>query len=89
MCDERVRLSRHAPVTTAMDDMLRRRTSSRSSFENACACLTDDAAERPPRSVALGRGARLDAGSDRGGERAAGACDLIATPKLDGVNPPA
>jgi hypothetical protein len=41
------------------------------------------------RLVALGRRAWLFAGSDRGGERAASIYSLIATAKLNGVDPQA
>lgn len=41
------------------------------------------------RGIALGRRAWLFAGSDRGGERAAAMYTLIATAKLNGVDPQA
>src|SRR5215469_3872455 len=41
------------------------------------------------RAIALGRRAWLFAGSDRGGERAAAIYTLIATAKLNGVDPQA
>ena len=44
-------------------------------------CLTNNAAERAPRGVALGRKAWLFVGSDRGGERAAFMYTLIGTAK--------
>ena len=50
-------------------------------------CLTNNAAERALRGVALGRKAWLFAGSDRGGERAAAMYSLIVTAKLTGVDP--
>ena len=43
-------------------------------------CLTNNAAERALRGIALGRRAWLFAGSDRGGERAAAMYTLIAPP---------
>ena len=42
-------------------------------------CLTNNAAERALRGIALGRKAWLFAGSDRGGERAAAMYSLIVT----------
>ena len=45
------------------------------------------AAERELRGVALGRRAWLFAGADRGGERAAAMYSLIATAKLNGIDP--
>ena len=44
-------------------------------------CLTNNAAERALRGIALGRKAWLFAGSDRGGERAAAMYSLIVTAK--------
>jgi hypothetical protein len=48
-----------------------------------------NAAERALRGIALGRRAWRFAGSDRGGERAAAVYSLIATAKLNGVDPQA
>src|ERR1700723_4151665 len=52
-------------------------------------CLTNNAAERALRGIALGRKAWLFAGSDRGGERAAAIYTLIGTAKLNDVHPQA
>ena len=52
-------------------------------------CLTNNAAERALRGIALGRKAWLFAGSDRGGERAAVIYTLIQTAKLNDVDPQA
>lgn len=49
-------------------------------------CLTNNAAERALRGVALGRKAWLFAGSDHGGERAASMFSLIVTPKVNDVD---
>ena len=89
MRDERARLSRHAPVARAMDYMLRRWPSFASFLKDGRACLTNNAAERALRGVALGRKAWLFAGSDRGGERAAFVYTLIVTAKFNGVDPQA
>ena len=50
-------------------------------------CLSNNAAERALRGIAIGRRAWLFAGSDRGGERAAAMFTLIETAKLNGVDP--
>jgi transposase len=50
-------------------------------------CLTNNAAERALRGIAMGRKAWLFAGSDRGGERAAAMYSLIVTAKLNDVDP--
>ncbi len=52
-------------------------------------CLTNNAAERALRGIAIGRKAWLFAGSDRGGERAAAMFTLIETAKLNGIDPQA
>ncbi len=51
--------------------------------------LTNNAAERSLRGIALGRKAWLFTGSDRGGDRAAFMYALIVTAKLDDVDPEA
>ena len=48
-------------------------------------CLTDSAAERCLRGIALGRKSWLFCGSDRGGERSAAMYTLIVTAKLNDV----
>ncbi len=52
-------------------------------------CLSNNAAERAPRGIALGRKSWLFAGSDRGGERAAATHSLIVTAKMCAVDPKA
>jgi transposase len=52
-------------------------------------CLSNNAAERALRGVAIGRRNWTFAGSDRGGERAAAVYTLIETAKLNGVDPQA
>ena len=52
-------------------------------------CLTNNAAERALRGIALGRKAWLFAGSPRGGERAAFMYSLIVTAKMNDVDPQA
>ena len=86
---ERARLSRHAPVAKAMDYMLKRWDGFERFLHDGRVCLTNNAAERALRGVALGRRAWLFAGSDRGGERAAFMYSLIGTAKMGGVDPQA
>jgi hypothetical protein len=52
-------------------------------------CLSNNAAERALRGIALGRKSWLFAGSDRGGQRAAAMYSLIVTCKLNDVDPQA
>ncbi len=51
--------------------------------------IDNNAAERSIRPIALGRKNWLFAGSDKGGERAAGILSLIETAKLNGLDPEA
>ena len=52
-------------------------------------CLSNNAAERALRGIALGRKSWLFCGSDRGGVRAAAMYTLIGTAKLNDVDPQA
>jgi transposase len=86
---ERARLSRHADVAKAFDYILTRWPAFTVFLRDGRICLTNNAAERALRGIALGRKAWLFAGSDRGGERAAVVYSLIATAKLNDVDPQA
>ena len=86
---ERARLSRHADIAKAMDYMLKRRPAFTRFLDDGRIGLSNNAAERALRRIALGRRSWLFAGSDRGGERAAAIYTLIATAKLNGVDPQA
>jgi transposase len=86
---ERARLSRHAEVAKAMDYMLKRWASFARFLDDGRICLTNNAAERELRSIALGRKSWLFCGSDRGGERAAILYTLIQTARLNSVDPQA
>ena len=83
----RARMSRHAEVGKAMDYMLKRWNTFSRFLDDGRICLTNNAAERALRGVALGRKAWLFCGWDRGGERAAAVYTLIVTAKLNGVDP--
>jgi len=87
MRDARAKMSRHADVARAMDYMLKRWSTFSRFLEDGRICLTNNAAERALRGVALGRKAWLFAGNDRGGERAAVMYSLIITAKLNNVDP--
>ena len=89
MMRERAKLSRHNDVAKAMDYMLRRIDAFTRFLEDGRICLSNNAAERALRGIALGRKAWLFAGSDRGGERAAIMFTLIQTAKLSNVDPQA
>ncbi len=89
MVAERAKLSRGAEVAKAMDYMLKRWSAFARFLEDGRICLTNNAAERALRGIALGRKSWLFAGSDRGGKRAAIMYSLIATAKLSDVDPQA
>jgi hypothetical protein len=86
---ERARLSRHAPVAKAMDYMLKRWRGFTHFLRDGRVCLTNNAAERALRGIALGRKSWLFAGSDRGGQRAALMYGLIITAKMNDLDPQA
>ncbi|HEV2187002.1 MAG TPA: IS66 family transposase [Stellaceae bacterium] len=84
---ERARLSRHAGTAQAIDYMLTRWPAFTRFLDDGRICLSNNAAERALRGIALGRRSWLFAGSDRGGERAAAIYTLIATAKLNDIDP--
>src|ERR1700726_4147022 len=86
---ERGKLSRHNEVAKAFDYMLKRINVFTRFLDDGRICLSNNAAERELRGIALGRKSWLFAGSDRGGERAAVMLTLIQTAKLNGVDPQA
>ena len=86
---ERAKLSRHAAIAEAIDYMLTRWPAFTRVLEDGCICLSNNAAERALRGLALGRKSWLFAGSERGTERAALMYTLIQTAKLNSVDPQA
>ncbi len=86
---ERAKLSRHNGVAKAIDYMLTRWPAFSRFLEDGRICLTNNAAERALRGLALGRKSWLFAGSERGAERAALMYTLIQTAKLNHVDPQA
>ena len=89
MRQERAKFSRHNDVAQAMDYMLKRWQAFTQFLHDGRICLTNNAAERGLRGIALGRKAWLFAGSDRGGQRAATMYSLIMTAKMNDVDPQA
>jgi hypothetical protein len=86
---ERAKLSRHSEVAKAMNYILNRWETFARFLHDGRICLTNNAAERALRGIALGRKSWLFAGSDRGGERAAVMYTLIQTARLNDVDPQA
>src|SRR5260370_6832550 len=89
MKQERAKLSGKNGVAKACDYMLKRTDAFTRFLVDGRICLSNNAAERALRGIALGRKAWLFAGSDRGGERAAVMLTLIQTAKLNDVDPQA
>jgi len=89
MKQERAKLSHHNAVAKAFDYMLKRVDAFTRFLDDGRICISNNAAERALRGIALGRKAWLFAGSDRGGERAAVMLTLIQTAKLNDVDPQA
>jgi transposase len=89
MRTERAKFSRHNDIAKAMDYMLKRWDAFTRFLDDGRICLTNNAAERALRCVALGRRNWTFCGSDRGGERAAAIYSLVATAKLNDIDPEA
>ena len=89
MRDQVVKLSRGHDLAKAFNYILKRWTSFTLFLEDGRVCLSNNAAERGLRGIALGRKSWLFCGSDRGGQRAAAMYSLIVTAKMNGVDPQA
>jgi len=87
--EERPKLSRGNDLAKAMDYLLKRWPAFTRFLDDGRICLSNNAAERAVRGIALGRKSWLFAGSDRGGQRAAALYSLIVTAKMNGVDPQA
>lgn len=87
MLETRGVLSRHNELAGALDYAIKRWVAFTRLLDDGRICLTNNAAERALRGVALGRRSWLFAGSDRGGERAAMMYTLIVTAKLNDIDP--
>ena len=89
MREQRAKLSRSNDVAKAMDYMLKRWNAFTRFLDDGRICLSNNAAERAVRGIALGRKSWLFCGSDRGGDRAAVMYSLIVTAKMNDVDPQA
>ncbi|MEQ1708948.1 MAG: IS66 family transposase [Terricaulis sp.] len=87
MIEQRQRVSGKTPLGKALNYMLKRWDAFARFLDDGRLCLTNNAAERALRGVAIGRKSWLFAGSERGGARAAMIYTLITTAKLNGVDP--
>ena len=89
MREQAARLSRGHDLVKAVNYMLKRWPAFTLFLEDGRVCLSNNAAERGLRGIALGRKSWLFCGSDRGGQRAAVMYSLIVTAKMNGVDPQA
>ena len=89
MREQRAKLSRSNEVAKAMEYMLKRWSAFTRFLDDGRICLSNNAAERALRGIALGRKSWLFAGSDRGGRRAAAMYSIIVTAKMNDVDPQA
>ena len=83
------KLSRGHDLAKAINYILKRWPAFTLFLEDGRVCLSNNAAERGLRGIALGRKSWLFCGSDRGGQRAAAMYSLIVTAKVNGVDPQA
>ena len=86
---EKPKLLPKAALRGAMDYLLKRWSAFTRFLDDGRICLSNNAAERALRGIALGRKSWLFAGSDRGGQRAAALYSLIVTAKMNEVDPQA
>jgi hypothetical protein len=83
------KLSRGHDLAKAMNYMFKRWASFTRFLDDGRVCLSNNAAERALRGIALGRKSWLFCGSDRGGRRAAAMYSLIVSAKMNDVDPQA
>jgi transposase len=87
--EQRAKLSKNSDTTKAINYSLNRWDAFIRFLEDGRLCISNNAAERELRAVAVGRKNWTFAGSDEGGRRAAAIYTLIATAKLNEVDPQA
>ena len=87
--EQRARLSKNSDTGKAIDYSLKRWPALTRFLDDGRLCMSNNAAERELRAVAVGRRNWTFAGSDEGGRRAAAIYTLIATAKLNDVDPQA
>ncbi len=87
--EQRMRLARGNEVARAIDYLLKRWTAFTRFLDDGRICVSNNAAERALRGIALGRKSWLFCGSDRGGGRAAVMYSLIVTARMNDVDPQA
>lgn len=85
--EERKKLSSKSSLAKAMDYSLKRWTALTRFLDDGRICMSNNAAERAVRGIAVGRRNWTFAGSDTGGARAAVIYTLIETCKLNDIDP--
>jgi transposase len=84
---QRATVSAKSEIGKAIDYMLKRWPAFVRFLDDGRICLSNNAAERALRGIAVGRHNWTFAGSDEGGHRAANMYTLIETAKLNGIDP--
>jgi len=87
--EQRAKVSKNSETGKAIDYSLKRWIALTRFLDDGRLCMTNNAAERELRAIAVGRRNWTFAGSDEGGRRAAALYTLIATAKLNDVDPQA
>jgi transposase len=87
--EQRARISKNSETGKAIDYSLKRWSALTRFLDDGRLCMSNNAAERELRAIAVGRRNWTFAGSDEGGRRAAAIYTLIATAKLNNVDPQA
>jgi transposase len=87
--EQRDRVSKNSETGKAIDYSLKRWSALTRFLDDGRLCMSNNAAERELRAVAVGRRNWTFAGSDEGGRRAAAIYTLIATAKLNDLDPQA
>ena len=87
--EQRARVSKNSETGKAINYSLKRWSALTRFLDDGRLCMSNNAAERELRAVAMGRKNWTFAGSDEGGRRAAAIYTLIATAKLNDVDPQA
>jgi transposase len=89
MREQRAKLSRGHDLAKAIDYVQKRWAAFTLFLGDGRVCLSNNAAERALRGIALGRRSWMFCGSDRGGHRAAAMYSLIVTAKMNDIDPQA
>ena len=85
--DKRSNFSRSHDLYKAINYMLKRWPAFTLFLDDGRVCLSNNAAERALRGIALGRRSWLFCGSDRGGQWAAAMYSLIVSAKMNDIDP--